>query len=278
MPELPEVETIKRDLEKNLTGQVITQFIVEDPRIFTGFSPSGGPRRKINISHLIRGLINKKISQFFRRGKYLAMEFVDGSALILHLRMTGQLLFKNGEGKARAAFYFGSGKKLFFKDRRRFGEIQFSTDWKKEKSIASLGIEPLNGNLTAQFLKESFKERSASVHSLLLNQTIVCGIGNIYAAEALFRAGIRPTRKGKSIRIEELNQLVPAIQQVLNASIQNRGYSMSTYVDTLGKKGKTQLFTQVYGKEDQPCVHCKNLLKKIKISGRGVVYCTQCQK
>jgi len=270
MPELPEVETIKRDLEKNLTGHIVTQLLVEDPRIIA--------RQNIKISNLAQSILNKKISQFHRRGKYLTMEFVDGSALIFHLRMTGQLLFQNGGGKVRATIHFNHGKKLFFKDHRRFGEIQYSKDWKNEKSIASLGIEPLNGSLTAEFLRENFKGRSASIHSLLLNQNIVCGIGNIYAAEALFRAHIRPTRKAKSLRMDELNWLVTSIQQVLNASIQNRGYSMNTYVDALGKKGKTQLFTQVYGKEGCPCSNCKNPLKKTKISGRGVTYCHQCQR
>lgn len=278
MPELPEVETIRRDLEKHLQGCSILSFQVNDPRILSGFLPSGKPRRVVKVSQLSQEVIGKKISQFHRRGKYLAMEFLDQTALIFHLRMTGQLLLQKEKEKSRATLIFDNGKKLSFVDRRRFGEIQYSKDWKNEKSIHSLGIEPLNGHLTAEFMKKSFSGRSASIHSLLLNQSMICGIGNIYAAEALFRAHIRPWRKGGSLHSNELTPLVQAIRQVLEDSIKNRGYSMSTYVDALGKKGKSQLFTQVYGKEGHPCPACKTTLKKIKISARGVTYCPHCQK
>ncbi|MBI2119649.1 MAG: bifunctional DNA-formamidopyrimidine glycosylase/DNA-(apurinic or apyrimidinic site) lyase [Elusimicrobia bacterium] len=278
MPELPEVETIKRELEKHLTGEKIKEVRVRDPFILTGISPQGTPRRKISIAEFNKSLLGKTVQHFSRRGKYLIMEFQDQSSLICHLRMTGQLLIGKPKGNERAHFIFDDHMDLCFYDRRRFGEIFFSLDWKLEPCISALGVEPLNGDLTASFLKEKFKGRQASIHSLLLNQKIICGLGNIYAAEALFRASIPPYRKASKISFPKLEKLISSIKEVLNSSILNRGYSMSTYVDALGKKGKNQLFTAVYGKENEPCPSCNHCLKKIKLSGRSVVYCPQCQK
>lgn len=278
MPELPEVETIKRNLEEHLTGKKIIKIHVRDPFILTGISPKGAPRRKCSLTEFKKSVLGKTIQRFFRRGKYLIMEFRDQTSLICHLRMTGQLLIGKPKGNERARFTFDNNTNLSFCDRRRFGEIIFSSHWELEPCISSLGVEPLNGHLTARFLKEKFKGRSASIHSLLLNQKIISGLGNIYAAEALFKASILPSKKANKISAPKLEKLIFSIKEVLNLSILNRGYSMSTYVDALGKKGKSQLFTAVYGKENEPCPNCRQLLKKIALSGRSVVYCSKCQK
>lgn len=278
MPELPEVETIKRDLEKLLVRKVIGRIEISDPAILTGISAKVKSRRNITVQQFKEKIVGKQIHKFNRRGKYLIMEFSDGSSLIFHLRMTGQLIVQSTSGNERAIFFMNSGQTLSFVDRRRFGEIFYSADWKKEPAINLLGVEPLNGKMTADFLKESFSNRTASVHSLLLNQKIVCGIGNIYANEALFQADIRPQRMAQKVSLAELKKLVSSIQDVLKQSILHRGYSMSTYVDAMGKKGRNQLFTVVYGKEGLPCSSCgKSLLRKV-IAGRSAVYCSNCQK
>jgi formamidopyrimidine-DNA glycosylase len=142
----------------------------------------------------------------------------------------------------------------------------------------ALGVEPLNGAFGAGALKHLFKGRRAPVHALLLNQRLIAGLGNIYATEALYRARIRPTRPAGRIPEGGLRALAEGIRGVLAESIRNRGYSMSTYVDALGRKGKSQLFTQCYGKQDSPCPSCGDILKRKVISGRGVAYCPRCQR
>ena len=278
MPELPEVETIKRDLEKNLLGKRIQEVIIHDRTALTGISSNGSPRRKISTSLFQKNILGKKVCSFKRRGKYIIMEFEGGSSLIVHLRMTGQLLIQKAGGKGRASFLFDDGNLLSFIDRRRFGEIFFSKDWRHEPSILSLGVEPLNGSLTTEYLKNQFSGRKAPIHSVLLNQKIVAGLGNIYSAEALYHSAISPLAQAQKIPLPKLERLISSIQGVLKKSIENRGYSMNTYVDLLGKKGKSQLFTAVYGKEGTPCKKCRKPLIKKTISGRGVVYCSGCQR
>lgn len=278
MPELPEVETIKRDLEKLLPGKIIRQIEVKDPTVLTGISPNGGPFRKVSADSFKKNVIGKHLSRFHRRGKYLIMEFSDQTALIFHLRMTGQLVVRQPSSRERIVFYFDEGLPLCFADTRRFGEIFFSCDWKKEPRINSLGVEPLNGSFTVNLLKEKLKDRSAKIHSLLLDQRIVAGIGNIYAAEALFLAGIRPNKTAGRLSKMEVEKLVNALKKVLNDSIEHRGYTMNSYLDANGQKGNTQEFALVYGKQGESCVNCGGKILRKVISGRGVAYCAVCQK
>lgn len=152
MPELPEVETIRRDLQRVLVGKKILDLRINDPRLLTGISPSGRPRRKINISQFKKNVVGKKINCFQRRGKYLIMQFQDGTSLVFHLRMTGQITLKRPENKERAVLFLTRALPLCFTDTRRFGEMIYSQDWEQEKMIRSLGIEPLNGQLSASLL------------------------------------------------------------------------------------------------------------------------------
>ena len=278
MPELPEVETIRRDLEKLLLGKTIRQIEVRDLSVIHGISPTGGPLHKITLSRFKGTAIGKQISTFNRRGKYLAMEFSDGTALVFHLRMTGQILVGPPAVPERIRFDFDQGHRLYFSDRRRFGEVVFSENWKEEPSIASLGVEPMNGALSGEYLKSAFRGRSAPVHSILLSQKHVSGLGNIYVTEALYEAGILPTRPCGRIPLGKLSELSDSIRHVIADSIENRGYSMNTYVDALGKKGRSQMFSKAYGKGGLPCPNCGTLFKRKVIAGRGVVFCPKCQK
>lgn len=278
MPELPEVETIRRDLQKFLTHKIIQEVKVWDPTALTGISPNGKPFRKITVAQFKENVIGKEIRDFFRKGKYLIMEFRNGDALMIHLRMTGQLLIQEPTGRERVIFFFNQGKPLCFIDRRRFGEIVYSINWKEESAIRNLGVEPLNGAFSASFLKQAFRHLKCAVHSALLNQKIVSGLGNIYATEALFEAGIKPTRSAGRISLAQLEKLAQAIRKVLRKAILRRGYSLATYVDVLGKKGRSQLFSMAYGKEGMPCPRCKSLMMRTVLSSRGVVYCPTCQK
>lgn len=278
MPELPEVETIRQDLQLSLSGTEILSIDVPDPTVLTGFLPNGKPRWNVSVRDFSTPVLNKKLTHFYRRGKYLIAELEPPAAILLHLRMTGQLLLGNPDSYVRLSFKLSNNKSLHFSDRRRFGEIRYVTDWQKDPTILKLGIEPLQGQLTPMKLKNLFKNRKASIHSLLLNQKMISGLGNIYAAEALYLAGIKPQRRASRIRRHELERLSQTITQVIQDSIHHRGYSMATYVDLLGQKGKSQLFSKVYGKESQPCAVCRKPLKKTKLAGRSAVYCPNCQK
>ncbi len=278
MPELPEVETIRRDLEPLLQHRTLQSIIVRDPLVLTGIGPKGQPRREITPSQFIKQILGRKIGGMNRRGKYLILEFADGGSLVFHLRMTGQILLSKPLGPWRAYFGFDGNVDLFFADRRRFGEVTFSEDWRKEPFNLAMGIEPTNGNLTAEYLKKHFQGRTANIHSILLNQNVIGGLGNIYATEALHLAGIKPSKSCGKIPLEKLKVLSEAIHKVVRESIEHRGYSMNTYVDAMGKQGKSQLFSQAYGKEGKPCKNCGRIFKRTIIGGRGVVWCPGCQK
>ena len=278
MPELPEVETIRRDLEKTLPGKTILSVDVRDLSVLTGIGPSGKPRRKVSPEEFKGRVEGKTVAGVARRGKYLILEFADEGALIFHLRMTGQILLNPPAYRERLNLTFTDGKTLYFSDRRRFGEVLWTPDWEKEPCIRSLGIEPLNGSLTALLLKGFFRKRTAPIHSILLNQKLVSGLGNIYVTEALFQAGIRPSKPCGQISRGKLESLVVSIREILLKSVEHRGYSMNTYVDLMGEKGRSQLFSAAYGKEGRPCVRCQNVLKRKVLGGRGVVYCSRCQR
>ena len=206
------------------------------------------------------------------------MELKDETAVIFHLRMTGQLRLQSPSKQDRAAFLMDDDSHLCFLDRRRFGEMFYSNHWWDEPIFQALGPEPLNGRMNGETLKGILRGRSAPIHSILLNQKIISGLGNIYVTESLFHAGISPSRAAGRIPIEKLEGLCKAMKEVLEKSILNRGYSMHTYVDALGRKGRSQMFTVVYGKDEQPCIACGVTLKRKVITGRGVVYCPKCQK
>ncbi len=278
MPELPEVETIKRDLEAALTGKTIRSVRVSDSTLLTGHKLHGRYRRSANPIQFCRMLAGKTIRRFLRRGKYIVMEFDQSGALILHLRMTGQLLLSRPNAPERAWFQMTDGTGLWFVDRRRFGEAVYAEDWTKDPGIEKLGLEPLEGGLNGAALKALLRGRDTPIHSALLDQSLLSGLGNIYVVESLHQAKISPARKAGSVTLEKLSALSAAIQKTLTASIQNRGYSMNTYVDAMGKKGRSQLFTQAYGKEGHPCGFCGAALARRVITGRGVVYCSRCQK
>ena len=278
MPELPEVETIRRDLSSALLRRTVQSIQVKDPFVLTGIGPNGKPRRRVKTAEFEKQILGKRIESFDRRAKYLAMVFSDSTALVFHLRMTGQMLLEAPKYSERIRFDFDGEKSLYFADRRRFGEVVFSEDWEKEPEIAALGVEATHRDLSGEYLRTAFRGRSAPVHSILLSQKYVSGLGNIYVTEALFAAGIRPTKPCGRIADDKLEALSKSIRQVISQSIEHRGYSMSTYVDALGKKGRSQLFSKAYGKEGLPCPRCKTLFKRVVLGGRGVVFCKSCQR
>jgi formamidopyrimidine-DNA glycosylase len=286
MPELPEVETIARGLAARVTGEVI-----ESVWLGSKPEPLKSPAAKIAAT-----LERRRIAGVRRVGKHIVFDLeLHGGARnkrishrrststnpekstaqwIVHLGMTGRMLVCKPEAKiekhTHAILKLASGKELRFVDPRRFGRLSVATNFQ------TTGIEPLEINLSS--FVDLFRGRKTPIKSALLNQKLLRGVGNIYADEALFRAGIRPRRSAGALTREELRRLYLAIQEVLREAITLGGSSISDYVDSNGDEGTFQLQHRVYGREGQPCLVCKTPIKRVVIAGRSSHYCRKCQK
>ncbi len=274
MPELPEVETIRRSLENKLKGLVINHVDVFLEKIIKE------PTDINEFKNLIKG---KKIEALSRRGKYLILKISDSYVLVMHLRMTGRLLYvaeyEDITKHTHVIFYLNNGYHLRFIDIRQFGTIYLLEEKNLDtiKGLASLGPEPLSDDFTVEVLKEKLKRKSKKIKQVLLDQDVVAGLGNIYADEVLFEAQILPNRAANSLNDEELNRLHTSIIKVIKEAICNRGTSFRDYVDGEGEKGEHQNHLKVYQRDSTPCSRCQCQIKKEKIAGRSSHYCPGCQ-
>ena len=266
MPELPEVETIKRDLEKIIPGKKIVEVRVYNPGVIR--EPAAAIFKKSLEGVTIRNIL--------RRGKLLIFELSNGKALTIHLKMTGQLVYPGEGKKARVVFKFSCGKALDFNDQRLFGELRLVSDWKKLKFVQGLGPEPFD--LTCADFKAMLFKKKTKIKPLLMDQGFISGIGNLYAAEILFRAKINPERSSRGLREGEKETLYKEIKQVLSSAIKHGGSSVDDYLRPSGKPGDYARLHQVYGREGKPCFICKNPVKRITQGGRGTYFCPKCQK
>jgi formamidopyrimidine-DNA glycosylase len=281
MPELPEVETIARDLRPQLTGRRIQSVqLTRDPAI------RGRLVRYPNATTFIRRLRGRTIRSVERRGKYLVMPLDhDGERLVVHLGMTGHLRVWEPEETPVKHTHFrallDSGLELRYDDPRQFGRLLLGT---QEELVAGrafpakLGPEPIHGDLTEAEFEVIVKSRRRPIKSALLDQSFLAGVGNIYADEACFRAGIRPSRWTHRLTARERRALYSAIQEVLEHSIAARGSSIINYVDAFGVRGGNQEKLLVYGRSGEPCVKCGTPLQGTRLAGRGTVYCRKCQR
>jgi len=291
MPELPEVETVVRDLRPQLTGRRIESIaLTRDPSIRARLVryPTS-----LQFVHRLRG---RKILSVERRGKYIVMPLgvasqngrVTGNSserFIVHLGMTGHLRVWEPEETPVKHTHFrallDSGLELRYDDPRQFGRLLLGT---QEALIAArafparLGPEPIHGELTEAEFEKLIRARRRPVKSALLDQSFLAGVGNIYADEACFRAGIRPSRWTNRLTVRERRALYAAIQDVLENSIAARGSSVINYVDAFGVRGTNQEKLAVYGRSGQPCLKCGTPLQGTRLAGRGTVYCRTCQR
>ena len=265
MPELPEVETIKRDLEKIITGKKITEVCVHNPRVI----------REPSLEKFKQGLTGVRINNILRRAKVLILELSNGKSLVIHLKMTGQLVYPGDGKKARVVFRLSDGKALDFNDQRLFAELRLLDDWRKLKFIQGLGPEPKDLTL-AQF-KEMLAKKRTKIKPLLMDQAFISGIGNLYAAEILFRAKINPEHKACGLKGQEKELLFKSMQDILSEAIRCGGSSVDDYVRLSGRKGKYARHHKVYGRENKPCFACKALIKRTVLGGRGTYFCPKCQ-
>ncbi|MEK7403939.1 MAG: bifunctional DNA-formamidopyrimidine glycosylase/DNA-(apurinic or apyrimidinic site) lyase [Acidobacteriota bacterium] len=259
MPELPEVETIARALAPRLRGRRILQ-----ARFFSPLIVAGRPK---DIRTRIEG---RTIRGLRRRGKFLLIEFDDGPALTIHLGMTGALLWDGTPGPHTRALFTLDGGRLVYDDIRQFGRIASGAG-----RLARLGPEPLD--ISAAELAALLARRRGRIKPLLLDQRFLAGLGNIYADEILFRAGIHPRAVAARLSAARVRRLHKAMREVLQAAIADRGSSISDYVDADGRQGSYQLKHRVYRKTGQPCPVCQAKIKRVVVAGRGTHYCPRCQ-
>jgi formamidopyrimidine-DNA glycosylase len=272
VPELPEVETIRRQLAPELRGRRIDRLDVLDPRWSRPVAPQT----------LAAALSGRSIGELDRRGKYLLLGLDRGETLVMHLRMTGNLLLvAGGEGPdpyLRARFLLDDGRELWFTDPRRFGEAFLVDETGLSARFAGrLGVEPFAEAFTPQALGEMAAGRTVPLKSFLLDQAGVAGIGNIYADEALFRAALHPLSPAGSMRPEHHQALRDAIRDALRAGIDGGGASIDDYRDARGERGAMQDEFLVHTREGKPCPRCGEAIARILVSGRSTYYCPACQ-
>lgn len=270
MPELPEVETTLRGIAPHLVGHNVTEIVIRQPRL------------RWPIPDTLAGFIQgRKLLAVHRRGKYLLLDFGNGHALI-HLGMSGSLRIVKPDEPPFFHDHFDLvfGKvALRYADPRRFGCLLWvEDDPQVHKLLADLGPEPLTDAFSAEYLYLRTRKRSQAVKQFIMDSKIVVGVGNIYANESLFMAGIKPIRKAGSLTRKNCEDLVRDIKFVLQRSIDQGGTTLRDFVGGDGKPGYFQQQLLVYGRGGEPCSRCKKLLKEVRMNDRTTVYCVDCQK
>ena len=275
MPELPEVETIRRQLEPHLVGRRIDRVEILDPRWSDPAAPD-------EVAAAIEGRVVQDVG---RRGKYFDVRLEDEVHLVVHLRMTGNLLLvpaADGDERpyVRVRFHLDDGSKLLFADPRRFGTgiVLLGDDARDDYFHARLGVEPLGPDFTAAALRALARGRRAPVKAFLLAQERIAGVGNIYADEALFRARIHPLRPVGALRRPQLEALRAAVVESLEAGIDARGASIDDFRHTDGARGSFQDRFLVHRREGEPCPRCGTAIVKLRAAGRGTYVCPRCQR
>ena len=279
MPELPEVETIARGVDARVRGD----------RIVEAWFGSHREPFKTSAARQLKGLVERRIQSVHRTGKHIVVELGPQSdradregevaaQWIVHLGMTGRLLVTTPDAvlakHTHARLRLESGRELRFIDSRRFGRLELR-DFAKADAFRGPGAEPLTIN--GKEFAELFRGRKLAIKAALLNQALLAGVGNIYADESLFRAGLRPRRRAGKLTQAELERLRMALKQVLEHAIRLGGSSVSDYVDADGAKGFFQLEHSVYQRTGEPCRNCGNAIKRIVVAGRSTHYCSRCQ-
>ena len=286
MPELPEVETIRRDLQKKIVGKKIAQILVSQKRIVK--NPAGQ-----FIAHL-RG---NSFVAIGRRGKLLLLDLAIGDkTLLAHLKMTGQLIYQDGQKiiagghsfasdnlhnlpnkYSRVIFDFFDKSRLFFNDMRQFGYLRLVDKKGRQAVLDKFGIEPLQEHFTLAAFAKVIGKRKAPIKSLIMNQQLIAGIGNIYADEICFSAAVLPQKMAYKLSQAEMKKLWLACNRIIKKAIDKRGTTFRDYLDSGGNKGNFLDYLRVYGRAGKKCRRCGAIISKIKIAGRTTAYCSGCQ-
>jgi formamidopyrimidine-DNA glycosylase len=279
MPELPEVETIKRGLTTHLIGHTIQDIQILDPRRFTGDKSQ---------------LIGRRVERIQRRGKGLVIHFDRGISLAIHVKMTGQLIYRSSKTKhilvspkvgtlpssySRVVFHLDQNAHLYYNDVRRFGWLKVinTSDLLTIPFFAMLGPEPFD-DFTREYFSKLVSSEKRVIKTVLLDQSKIAGIGNIYANDSLYLARIDPRRTARTLTTLEIQTLYDAVHEVLKFSIEHGAASDTNYVDALGQDGRYQNHFKVYGRAGETCDRCGEIIVRIVVGGRGTFICSKCQK
>ncbi len=273
MPELPEVETIRRDLEPQLVGRRIVGLELRWPRTLDR------PPTRAEAEAL---LVDQRITGLRRRGKYLLFDLQSGAILVIHLRMSGRLGVVAADSPEpvhlRACLLLDDGTALRFVDMRKFGRLYVLTGASElAEVLANVGPEPLGDRLTLAAFRERLADRRTRLKALLLDQRFLAGLGNIYVDEALFRAGLHPLRSAAELTARETARLYEACRGALTVAINNRGTTFRSYRDGWGVRGGHKELLLVYDRKDEPCYVCGGEIEKLRVAGRGTHLCPVCQ-
>lgn len=269
MPELPEVETTRRGIEPHIEGRIISALTIRQPKL-----------RWPIPDQLSQWIVGCRISSVTRRGKYLLINLPGGSVMI-HLGMSGSLYMVSADQPAgyhdHVDLVLDSGMALRLTDPRRFGSVLWQPAGESHTLLESLGPEPLSSDFTAAYLQQCCAGRKQAIKQFIMNSHVVVGVGNIYANEALFSAGIHPKRAAGNISAARLGRLVDEIKTILAHAIAQGGTTLKDFVGGDGKPGYFKQQLNVYGRGGELCHHCKSTLKEIRLGQRSTVYCPECQ-
>ncbi|MEI6627544.1 MAG: DNA-formamidopyrimidine glycosylase [bacterium] len=290
MPELPEVETLRRDLEKVIDGKVIKKVEVDWAKTVSPLS----------LLAFKKALTGDKFISVGRKAKMLYFKLKSGKYLLTHLKMTGQLIYQEAGKKAqpivgghpqkggadnlpnkftRVAMEFVDGSRLFFNDMRKFGYMKLVDEKTAQDAFVKYGPEPLVSDFTLKYFTSILaKYPKRKLKQILLDQQLISGLGNIYVDESCFGAGVLPMRLAKSLSEMEVKKLYQEIKKVIKFSIEKRGTSFSTYVHLNGGAGGFVPHLRVYGRKGERCKRCSGIINRIKLNGRGTHFCSDCQK
>lgn len=274
MPELPEVETIKSGLVQTVKNKKITNVEIKLPKIIKG----------VSAKSFIDKVTGATIKNIERRAKNLIITLSNNFSLIIHLKLTGQLIYSNPDTAkdkhTHVIFTFEDKNELHYNDLRRFGYIVLAETNKigQVKELADLGPEPLDKNFTLSHFEDLLKrKRRGKIKPILMDQKFIAGIGNLYADEILFYAKVHPLRDVSTLSENEISGIYDGIKEILPSAIKHRGSSVDNYVDVDGKKGGYVPFIKVYGRKGEPCPRCKTPIERIKIGQRSAHFCPRCQ-
>lgn len=274
MPELPEIEVLRRSLEPFVLGDRIERVEVRDPRL----------REPIQTRELARRVSGRRIDRLDRRGKYLLLELEGGWSLSVHLGMSGRFTLvpedEPLEPHEHVAFFLASGRKLRLRDPRRFGLVftYKTAERDDDPHFAHLGVEPLEPGFSGRTLQAAAEGRRGPVKGFLMDGTVVVGAGNIYAAETLFRAGIHPLRSVARISSKRWDRLADCLVEVLSQAVAEGGTTLNDFADGEGRSGYFQVSLSVYGREGEGCVRCAKVIRRVTLGNRSTFFCPGCQR
>lgn len=308
MPELPEVETVVRELNKKLRGKTITRVLVRAPKV-TAIGPGVVSNiRKVEVKEAKRFerlLTGQKVLSVKRRAKLLIFDFSGPLSMLVHLKMTGQFIYEDKKLKSKThgkyrvlnkktaplvelpgkhthvVLYFQDSSVLYYNDVRKFGYLKVvrDEDWDKLKELKEYGPEPLSKEFTLKdFVEKAQKRKRLSVKQFLMDNKVVVGVGNIYSDEVLFHAKVDPRRKVSKLSEKELEKVFKAIAPVLKLGIKAKGSSVGDFIRTDGAWGQMGKYHFVYGRKGLPCKQCGTLIQSTKLGGRTSSFCPHCQK